>query len=347
MRKLFYLVDDNKDAFVKALDDDLARPVQESLAAEITVILMDIINVVKNVLPSPIILTKLDSWAKDDYVPVDMSFYFNKCRVRREPLGVVLVMGPWNYPVWCNLCPVLYAMAAGNTVILKPSEHAAASSALLAKLIPKYFSPEYITVVTGAIPVASTLLKERYDHIVYTGGTAAAHFVTAAAAKHLTPYTLELGGKNPCIVDASVPDSKLELFATRIMWGKFTNAGQICVGSDHIIVVGTPEREEKFLAYAKKAANKLQAGGDMGRIINESHFGRLEGLLRGSKGQVVHGGDLDRERLRMGITIVKDVEEGDTLMGDEIFGPLLPVLRFDTLDEATSFVRKTETPLTL
>ena len=181
---------------------------------------------------------------------------------------------------------------------------------------------------------------------MYTGGSHGAHFVAAAAAKTLTPYSLELGGKNPCVVDASMPDSKLELFATRIMWGKFSNAGQFCVGSDHVIVVGTPEREERFIAYMKRASNEF-ARGQMARIVNDAHFGRLEALLGGTKGQVVHAGDLDRERLSMGITIVKDVKADDTLMGDEIFGPLLPVIRVDTLDEATSFIRQNETPLAL
>jgi acyl-CoA reductase-like NAD-dependent aldehyde dehydrogenase len=276
-----------------------------------------------------------------------MSFYLNKCRIIKEPVGVVLIMGPWNFPVWCNLCPALYCIAAGNTVILKPSEHAPASSALLEKLIPQYFKPEYLAVVTGAIPSATALLAQKYDHIVYTGGHAGAHFVTAAAAKHLTPYTLELGGKNPCVVDATVSDSKLELFAHRIMWGKFSNAGQFCVGSDHVIVVGSAVQEEKFLSYAKKAAHKFQQNGDMGRIINDGHFNRLEGLLKNSSGQVVHGGDLDRETLRMGITIVNDVKREDSLMGDEIFGPLLPVLRVDTLDEGIKIIRQAETPLAL
>jgi aldehyde dehydrogenase (NAD+) len=238
-------------------------------------------------------------------------------------------------------------MAAGNTVILKPSEHAPCSSALMAKLFPQVFDPGYFTIVTGGIPIASALLTQRYDHIVYTGGTGGAYFVTAAAAKHLTPYTLELGGKNPCIVDATVSDTKLELFAHRIMWAKFSNAGQVCIGSDHIIVIGPREREEKFLAYAKKAANSFQAQGDMGRIVNDVHFDRLEGLLKNTKGQVIHGGDMDRENLRMGITIISGVEKDDSLMSDEIFGPLLPVLRVDTLDEATSIIRDSEVPLTL
>jgi aldehyde dehydrogenase (NAD+) len=205
-----------------------------------------------------------------------------------------------------------------------------------------------LTVVTGAIPVASALLNERYDHIIYTGGSHGARFVTVAAAKHLTPYTLELGGKNPCVVDASVSDAKLELFANRIMWGKFSNAGQICVGSDHVIIVGPPEREETFLAFAKKAANAFSRGGEgMARIVNDAHFNRIEGLLKGTKGQVVHGGDFDKEQSKIGITIVKGVDGDDSLMGDEIFGPLLPVLRVDTLEEAITLIKRTEIPLAL
>lgn len=212
----------------------------------------------------------------------------------------------------------------------------------------QYFAPEFFAVVTGAIPVATALLNEKYDHIVYTGGSYGAKFVALAAAKTLTPYTLELGGKSPCVVDTTVSDSKLELFAKRIMWGKFSNAGQVCVGSDHVVIVGSPEKEEKFIAYAKKAANAYSRGDDgMAKIVSDAHFGRLERLLNGTKGQIVHGGDLDRENSKIGLTIVKDVELEDTLMNDEIFGPLLPVLRVDTLDQAVSLVRQSATPLAL
>ena len=205
--------------------------------------------------------------------------------------------------------------------------------------------------MTGAIPAASALLNERYDHIIYTGGSHGAKFVAAAAAKNLTPYTLELGGKNPCIVDTSVSDIKLELFARRIMWGKFSNGGQVCIGSDHVILVGSPEREERFIAYAKKAANTFTngetEGNRMARVVNEAHFGRLEGLLKGTKGQIVHGGDLDREGNKIGLTIVSGVTKDDALMNDEIFGPLLPVLRVDTMEQAIELVRQSEIPLAL
>jgi len=230
---------------------------------------------------------------------------------------------------------------------LQPSEHAPATSALLAKLVPEYFSPDFFAVVTGAIPVATALLNEKYDHIVYTGGSHGAKFVAAAASKTLTPYTLELGGKNPCVVDTTVSDDKLELFATRIMWGKFSNAGQICIGSDHVVIVGPPEREEKFIAFAKKAANAFSRGGEMAKIVNDAHFGRLQELLKGTKGQIVHGGDFDRNRSKIGMTIIQGVESDDALMSDEIFGPLLPVLRVDTLDQAIKLIKQTEIPLAL
>lgn len=171
--------------------------------------------------------------------------------------------------------------------------------------------------------------------------------MAAAAAKTLTPVTLELGGKNPCVIDTTVDDNKLEMFATRIMWGKFSNTGQICLGSDHVIIVGPPEREEAFIALAKKAANNFSRGGNMSKIVNEAHFDRLEGLLKGTKGQVVHGGDLDRQNSMIGITIIKGVQSDDSLMSDEIFGPLLAIMRVDTLDEAIKLIKKTEIPLAL
>ena len=199
--------------------------------------------------------------------------------------------------------------------------------------------------------MASALLNEKYDHIIYTGGSHGAKFVSAAAAKNLTPYTLELGGKNPCVVDTSVSDVKLELFATRIMWGKFSNGGQVCIGSDHVILVGPPEREEKFIAYAKKAANAFTKGetegNRMARVVNEAHFKRLEGLLKGTEGQIVHGGDLDKESNTIGLTIISGVTKDDSLMSDEIFGPLLPVLRVETMEQAIELARQSEIPLAL
>ena len=217
----------------------------------------------------------------------------------------------------------------------------------MAKLSKATFDPAFFSVITGGIPVGQAALEQKFDHIVYTGGSAAARHVAIAAAKQLTPVTLELGGKSPCVVDTRANDTRLELFAKRIMWGKFSNAGQICIGSDHVIIVGPPEREEKFIAYAKKATNSFSRGGTMANIVNGAHFERLEGLLKGTKGQIVHGGDLNREDLKIGITIVKGVESDDTLMSDEIFGPLLPILRVNTIDDAVHLVRQRDIPLAL
>jgi len=218
---------------------------------------------------------------------------------------------------------------------------------VLAKIVSETFNPEYFSVVTGAIPVATALLNEKFDHIIYTGGLVGARHVALAAAKSLTPFTLELGGKNPCVVDCSAPPSKLEIYASRIMWGKFSNGGQFCVGSDHVILVGTPEQEEKFLALAKNAATTMTSGGDMARIVNDAHFGRLSDLLSATKGQLVHGGDLNADDRKIGLTIVKDVGPEDSLMSDEIFGPLLPVLRVASLDDAVKLIRQTDPPLAL
>ena len=199
----------------------------------------------------------------------------------------------------------------------------------------------------GGIPVAAALLAEKYDHIVYTGGHVGARAVALAAAKNLTPVTLELGGKNPCVVDCTAPKDKLETYVNRIMWGKFCNAGQFCVGSDHVILVGTEQQENEFIALAKKAVSQMSAGGDMARIINDAHFGRLQGLLSATTGEIVHGGEANAKERTMDITIVRGVEPGDSLMGDEIFGPLLPILRTHSLDEAVKVIRQTDPPLAL
>ena len=265
--------------------------------------------------------------------------------VQPEPLGVALILGAWNYPVQLLLAPLVSAIAAGNCVVLKPSELAPRTAKAIAELVRDCFEEQLVTVVNGGSDVAEALLCERFDKIFFTGSSRVGRLVMAAAAKHLTPVTLELGGKCPAIVCADAP---LTLAARRIAWGKFMNAGQTCVAPDFVLV----EREARapFIAAMKVALNGFYGDDtarceDYGRIVNQAHFERLVNYMR--DGKVVHGGQHDVKDLFIAPTILADVPPSAAVMQEEIFGPILPVLEFDRLDEALAMLRDRPTPLAL
>jgi aldehyde dehydrogenase (NAD+) len=265
--------------------------------------------------------------------------------VQPEPFGGALILGPWNYPVQLLLTPLVSAVAAGNCVMLKPSELAPRTAEAIAALVRETFAEEYISVATGDANVAEALLAERFDKIFFTGSTRVGRMVLAAAAKHLTPVTLELGGKCPVIVCA---DARLELAARRIAWGKFMNAGQTCVAPDFVLV--EREARDTFVAAMKKALHEFYGDDparceDYGRIVNQAHFERLVNYLR--DGKAVHGGRHDAKDLFITPTILADVSPDAAVMQDEIFGPVLPVLEFDKLDDALALLRGKPTPLAL
>ena len=265
--------------------------------------------------------------------------------VQPEPFGGALILGPWNYPVQLLLTPLVSAVAAGNCVMLKPSELAPRTAEAIAALVRETFAEEYISVATGDANVAEALLAERFDKIFFTGSTRVGRMVLAAAAKHLTPVTLELGGKCPVIVCA---DARLELAARRLAWGKFRNAGQTCVAPDFVLV--EREARDTFVAAMKKALHEFYGDDparceDYGRIVNQAHFERLVNYLR--DGKAVHGGRHDAKDLFITPTILADVSPDAAVMQDEIFGPVLPVLEFDKLDDALTLLRGKPTPLAL
>lgn len=329
------LISENEERLFEALSKDLGKPQVEAYAGEIGFLLEDIGYTLK----------RLKGWAKPERVKTPLVNAIGKSEVYREPLGVVLVIGPWNYPIQLVLAPLVGALASGNCAVLKPSELTPHCSALVAELVPAYLDPEVVRVVEGGVPETSALLAQRWDHIFFTGSTAVGKIVYQAAAEHLTPVTLELGGKSPCIVDAEVD---LETAARRIVWGKFFNAGQTCVAPDYVLC--HEKTEGPLLEAMKKAIGEFygedpKQSPDLGRIVNERHHARLVALLEGTTPFL--GGEHDVSERYLAPTILRDVSPDDAVMREEIFGPILPVLKVGSMDEAIEFVNAREKPLAL
>ncbi len=305
------------------------------------------------------VLTEIDhlrrhlrGWMRPRRVAVGWRFWPARAQLRSEPVGVVGVISPWNYPVNLALVPLATAIAAGNHVFLKPSEHTPRSAAFLRSLLAQAFPADRVAVATGEADVAAAFAALPFDHLVFTGSTSVGRKVMAAAAAHLTPLTLELGGKSPAIVCPDVPPARA---AARLATGKWFNAGQTCIAPDYVLLVGDQARRDALVEAlrAEVAARYGEAGGgeDYSRIINDTQFARLQGYLdeaRASGTQVLPlARDHDAGRRVFAPTLVLDPDPGSTLMREEIFGPVLPLLRVDSLDEALAFVNARERPLAL
>lgn len=261
---------------------------------------------------------------------------------QHEPLGVVLVIAPWNYPVYLALGPLIAALAAGNTAVLKPSELAPATSKLLAELIPQYLDSEAVVVVEGDARTTQDLISQGFDHILFTGGTEIGRRIMEAAAPRLTPVTLELGGKSPVIV---ARDADLDVVARRVSWVKLLNSGQTCIAPDYVLVEESV-RDELVSKIASTVAEFLADRPTKSlRIVNQRQFDRLSGYLGNTSGRIALGGGCDRDSLTMEPTVVVDPDPDDAIMRDEIFGPLLPILTVTSTDEALAFVRARPKPL--
>ncbi|MBF2090392.1 MAG: aldehyde dehydrogenase [Synechococcales cyanobacterium K44_A2020_017] len=334
LKALRQAVLDHQSLIVQALAADLRKPEFEAYATEVGVV-GEIDHAIKH----------LKTWVKPTRVSVPLTLFPSSAQIIPEPLGVVLIISPWNYPFQLMISPLVGAIAAGNCAILKPSEVAPQTSQAIADLMQKTFDPSYITVVEGGVDTSQVLLQERYDHIFFTGGTEVGRIVMAAAAPHLTPVTLELGGKSPCIVDT---DIHLDHAARRIVWGKFLNAGQTCIAPDYLFV----NRKVKA-ALMKALVETVQAfygsdpavSPDYARLISDRHFERVSRLL--GTGTTVVGGQTDRSDRYIAPTILDDVSPQDPVMQDEIFGPILPVLTYDDVEEAIAFVNERPKPLAL
>ncbi|KLL10360.1 MULTISPECIES: aldehyde dehydrogenase family protein [Protofrankia] len=284
----------------------------------------------------------LRGWARPRRTSLPVNMLPGRGFYQYEPLGVVLVVGPWNYPVYLTLSPLVGALAAGNAVVVKPSEHAPATSALLARLLPEYLDADAVAVCEGDATVTRQLVAQGLDHVFFTGGTETGKQVMEAAARHLTPVTLELGGKSPVIV---TPDADLDVAAQRIVSVKLLNAGQTCIAPDYVLVDSSVRDE--FVARVRATLERFERDEPVQRIVNARQFDRLRRVLDGHRGQVVVGGGGDPDTITVEATVVLDPDPASELMTQEIFGPILPVLTVGSLDEAIAFVNARPKPLAL
>jgi aldehyde dehydrogenase (NAD+) len=319
-----------------AIHQDLGRPSIEIYASEIALIAGEVALTRK----------KLRSWTKPRRVPTSLVGQPGKSQVYHEPLGVVLIIGPWNYPLQLVLAPLVGAIAAGNCAIVKPSEVVPTISSLLAARLPEYVDPECVSVIEGGVDITTELLSERFDHIFYTGNGTVGRIVMEAAARHLTPVTLELGGKSPCLVDQQ---TDLDVAARRIVWGKFYNAGQTCVAPDYVLV--HEAAQDGLLSRLKETIHSFfgddpRKSPDYGRIVNGRHHRRLMKLIPGS-GEIVTGGTADEDARYIAPTILRNVPTDAPVMADEIFGPILPVLPVKDMEQAIAFVNERPKALAL
>lgn len=333
LKGLERLIQDNGQVLCDALMTDLGKPAAEAWLTELDRVKAEIDHAQLH----------LGDWMADQQVKVPLSLQPASARVQARPLGMVLIIAPWNYPVLLLLGPMVGALAAGNTVVLKPSELAPATSAVLASLIPQYLDRRAVAVVEGAAETTTELLEVDFDHIFYTGGERVGKIVARAAAETLTPVTLELGGKSPAVV----ADGNFAAIARRLVHGKFMNAGQTCVAPDYVLAVGpTAAAElEKQLPKAIAAFYGKDPSGskDYGRIINASHFSRLDSYL--GQGRVLCGGARDARSRYIAPTVLADVDPAAPVMTEEIFGPILPIIQVDRFDDAVRFINSGPSPL--
>ncbi|GAA1367852.1 aldehyde dehydrogenase family protein [Streptomyces beijiangensis] len=335
LRALRSLLTEHGQDIAAALHADLGKSESEAFRTEIDFTVREIDHT----------LERLEGWLRPE--PAEVPEHLGDARAWTvlDPLGVVLVIAPWNYPAQLLLAPVAGALAAGNCVVAKPSELAPATSRVIAELLPKFLDADAVAVVEGAVPETTALLEQRFDHIFYTGNGTVGRIVMRAAAEHLTPVTLELGGKSPAFVDRNTDVRKV---AARLVSTKFLNAGQTCVAPDYVL---TDRETAAELEGALAEAVQETFGADpaesprLGRIVNDRHFDRLTGLL--DSGRLVVGGAYDRENRYIAPTVLADVSPDSAVMAEEIFGPILPVVVVDGLDEAIAFINDRDKPLAL
>lgn len=335
LQQMIRMLEENEPRFLAALKTDLGKPDIEGFITDIAFVTSEVKMMIKN----------LKKWNRPQRVSTPIVTMPARSRLIPEPLGVVLVIAPWNYPVQLLLVPAAGALAAGNTVVLKPSEVSSATSQVLAELVPAYFDQSAVALVEGGVAETTALLEQRFDHIFYTGNGTVGRIVMTAAARHLTPVTLELGGKSPVIIDES---ANLPVAARRIAWGKWLNAGQTCVAPDYVLVKDTLKPifiEELNKAIRDFYGSDPQTSDSFGRIVSMRHFDRLRHLMTG--GRTVIGGDSSTDDRYIAPTVLTDVDLQSPLMQEEIFGPLLPVIPVASVDEAIQFVNSRPHPLAL
>lgn len=333
LKKFKKLIEENEGELYSAIYEDFGKSEFETYASELSLLYHEI----------NIFIKKVKRWSKQKRVSTGLANFPAKSYIIPEPLGVTLVIGAWNYPYQLSLLPAITSMAAGNTVIIKPSELPSRTSAVMAKIINANFPEKYLHVVEGGVEVTNELLSHRFDKLFFTGSIPVGRIIYQAAAKHLTPVTLELGGKSPTFVFA---DCDINMTAKRIVWAKFFNAGQTCVAPDYILVEKSIEQE--FMEALKAKINEFyQESEDLSenyvRIINTKNVDRLEKLIDQDK--LYFGGEVDREKRLIRPTILQNVTFDDEIMKDEIFGPILPIIAFTSIDEAITKVKEQPKPL--
>ncbi len=328
LKKLQKEILDQEDAVCDALYADFKKPKFESLATETQLVLAELKHAIKNV----------KNWSEPNRVGASLLNFPSKEWIQPEPYGKVLVISPWNYPFMLTISPLIGALAAGNTAILKPSEFSPNTSKIIARIIRKVFPPEYVTVVEGGVEASTELLAEKWEYIFFTGSTRVGKIVYKKAAEHLTPVTLELSGKNPCIVDetASIP-----LAAKRIAWGKLINAGQTCIAPDYILV---HKSVKKGLVDGLKDninqfyGENIEASNDFARITTSKHYEELKAMLKGQN--LLFGGDYNDEDQYLEPTLVDEPQEDSTIMEGEVFGPILPIISYEDESELDEYISR-------
>jgi aldehyde dehydrogenase (NAD+) len=317
----------------QALRSDLGKSAFETYATEIGFILEEINYTLKN----------LSSWAKVKKVKTPLTLFPGKSFIHPEPYGVVLLISPWNYPFQLCLSPFIGAIASGNRVVLKPSEFAIETSSIIKKIISEVFKEDEVVIVEGGLEETQTLLKQKFDYIFFTGSTGVGKVIMKAAAENLTPVTLELGGKSPCLIEES---ANIDIAAKRVAWGKFLNAGQTCVAPDFVLIPTNLQDQfiERLNYYITTFYGfDVKTSHDYPRIVNHRHFDRLEQLLIPEK--IAVGGQLNRDENFIGPTVMKNVSWSDKVMQDEIFGPILPIIPYENLQDALKQILTLPKPL--
>lgn len=333
LKNLKTAIVEREKAIADALWTDLYKSFEEAYLTEISIVLQEIDYHIRH----------LKRWAKPKRVCTPVHLLPSSSKIIFEPMGVALIMAPWNYPFQLLMNPLVGAISAGNCALLKPSPYTPNIAKLMAEMIAEVFDPEYIAVVQGDRTVNEQLLKQRFDMIFYTGSPAVGKVVMRAAAEHLTPVVLELGGKSPCLVDR---EANLTLAAKRIVWGKFINAGQTCIAPDYLLVHESVKSEliEKIkVAIHDFFGTDIKQSPHFGRIVNDNAFERLSRYLQ--NGKIVLGGEIDSSERYIAPTILDEVMPEDAVMQEEIFGPILPIMTFKEKDEALSFVNSNPKPL--
>ncbi|XP_035906587.1 aldehyde dehydrogenase family 3 member B1 isoform X14 [Anopheles stephensi] len=335
LQALLRCYEENTAEMASVLASDLRKHKQEAHLLEIEFILNDLRNTLFN----------LREWVKPEKPEKSLVNMMDGVYIYKDPYGVVLVIGAWNYPLQLTLVPVAAAIAAGNCVVIKPSEVAPASAKFIADVLPKYLSQDCYRVVTGGPKETTELLKEKFDYVFYTGSGRVGKIIHQACSENLTPCTLELGGKSPCYLDGT---ANMAIAARRILWGKFINAGQTCIAPDYILC--SKQVQKQFLEEARKVLKEWYGTNpkdspDLCRIINQNHFQRLTSLLKGAN--VAIGGETDLQDRYISPTILIDVKSTDPVMQDEIFGPILPILNVDNAYDAIKFINSRDKPLSI